>query len=221
MSMIVEQMPSFFANASQPEQDAGSMRSMAWRKALDAAGLDEALKQTRLFGPGMQPHQTTYRDGSTNEDASGSSRKTEPLSELPKRFENLQKSPAVLTDLDHTQQTVSATSQERSNPIGSVFELPHQIYQSDTLDASRTSAPSNSIQTDWQRRKISIVNAANNAADIYIRDADLDPVSIRRLLEPLKERMSVLGLSLAKVVLNGQPVWDGASSVIPISNEGK
>lgn len=211
-----------FANPQDlPEatESNGFLRSLAWRKALEDAGLQQALKQTGRFGPESQGQK--WETSELPSDRHDVTRAT-PEPDMP--IEAPHKGIDTEASRGHTLRPGQALLLNsrwgmQSDASGFDVGLPEKSVRLSGGRADHTQAQtSHSIRTEFQRSKVSILNNAADAPTLYIRDAAMDADRLRRVLGPLKERMATLGVSLARIVLNGHTVWDRQQTAKDINN---
>lgn len=194
------------------DQNVSLVHRQAWMKSLERAGLVDALRQIRVMTNSnsmSSPTLDSDRRGSNssiNEERLPLEESTPSsgLVEIVGKFQSLATS--------RSPQTATLPSDTTSEVLQGLIALTPDIekervyiskVQVSRVDSEAVAA--NKSHMSYLEKNVLMLNT-NAGVELWIRDMALPKSKLMEMLKTVRHSMGVLGISLVKVVLNGQEV---------------
>ena len=195
----------------------GAMKSSSvdnrqgWLKALEAAGLRDALQNTRAFagseGQARYPENESetrrrapaVRQLDVAEPFNGGITAQQPCAQAQPGFQE----PATIEVTSHAESELPAgiaAQQQSAEPTET------GAGQQELSPASVTGDPANAARRNWAARNLLLLPAEGGGVEIWVRDAKLSGARMQMLLSDLRRTATELGGGPVQLFVNGRPV---------------
>jgi hypothetical protein len=195
------------AHLSSPDNRQG------WLKALESAGLQEALQNTHAFAPtgSFEPHVQSSDDSSNSpvavtqladQEVQNHGRAASALLPLQRFTAQVESLVANHVECKGRQTAVAWSESQRQ-----VVELTGLGVNGQEVDAPHpTSDGTTQAQKFWHTRNLLLLPVEAGGVEVWVRDAKLSAARMQMLISDLRRASTELGSGPVKVFLNGQPV---------------
>lgn len=204
------------AEPSLSRNDTGQNKQV-WLKALEEAGLRNALRSARPFisGRASSTLPETGDQSSLSEQQSSSrhlddgaffSAKSEMGEARAEEFHSITDTPCVKGHQGASTDWHGFNVPAQPAQAAAGSNLPAQQLDA---EAMRSAMVSTALPKSWQARNVAIL-PSGEGVEVWIRDSAMTAPEVAHLLAGLRNSMASLGASLIRVSLNGKPVYSPA-----------
>jgi len=196
-----------------------------WLKALEEAGLRDALKNTRAFvsdrdfvSPEQVPQEKSLPISATAPlalDETNNLRRFDPpqMEQLYEFSHSQQRTNSRLPRGEIA--TPASACAEYMKPVVEPTDINH--VERDCTSCPVVEEPKNQERKTWAMRNLVIFPTEYGGVEIWVRDAKLSAARMQMLLSDIRRTVTDLGSGPVSVFLNGQP----ATPVYRHSHEGE
>lgn len=213
IDQLLAGMDGNFSGTSTPSLS--MQHQQAWLHALEKTGLNDAILQAKVFSttnktPVDLISKQSTTDASTQREAENTELQQRANIALPKvrqesRDENNQLRPFSNTSTADTLSTLMGIGQLEQD----ILKLPSNQIFNLLSKGSHFGLAWKELQYPMRNM---VVTRLGEEAEIWIRDAALSEARLMEILTGVRQSMGTLGISLAKVVVNGQTIFSSQES---------
>lgn len=214
MTNIEQPLASMDGNAKGVMSASSSQHKQAWLHTLERTGLSDALSKTRMFTmPDKKP--TTFEIAPSKADVDTKSESSESEAHLSAVATSPVSGSYYPETINRPVLPSSGTAEELQE-LMNIGQQTHMAQQSNNqiLNLPRKGASLASLAWDtlqYPLRNMVMVRS-DSEVEIWVRDAAMSKDRLIEILTGIRQSMGMLGVSLARVVLNGQDVLSSHES---------